>query len=54
MTSVWDELKRRNVIKVTIAYVIVAWLLLQVSETLISCRRKLIAPELLAIHFSFG
>ncbi len=35
MTSVWGELKRRNVIKVAIAYVIVGWLLLQVSETLV-------------------
>jgi len=29
------ELKRRNVIRVAIAYVIVAWLLLQVSDTLV-------------------
>jgi len=35
MTSVWGELRRRNVIKVAIAYVIVGWLLLQVSETLV-------------------
>ena len=34
MTSVWDELKRRNVIKVAIAYVIVAWLTLQIGDTL--------------------
>jgi hypothetical protein len=26
MGSVWAELKRRNVVKVAVAYVIVAWL----------------------------
>ena len=30
-----DELKRRNVFKVGIAYVIISWLLLQVSDTLV-------------------
>lgn len=39
MTSVWGELRRRNVIKVAIAYVIVGWLLLQVSETLVPVLR---------------
>jgi TolB-like protein/Tfp pilus assembly protein PilF len=34
MASVWGELKRRNVIKVAIAYVIVAWLILQIGDTL--------------------
>jgi hypothetical protein len=29
------ELKRRNVFRVALAYVIVAWLLLQVSDTLV-------------------
>jgi TolB-like protein len=33
--SFFAELKRRNVIKVAAAYVIVAWLLLQVSDTLV-------------------
>jgi len=33
--GLFQELKRRNVIKVTIAYIIVAWLLLQVSDTLV-------------------
>ena len=33
--SLFNELKRRNVFKVVIAYVIVAWLLLQVSDTLV-------------------
>ena len=35
MSSLWSELKRRNVVRVAIAYVIVAWLLLQVSDTLV-------------------
>ena len=30
-----DELKRRNVFKVAVAYLIIAWLLLQVSDTLV-------------------
>jgi len=33
--SLFKELKRRNVIKVAVAYIIVAWLLLQVSDTLV-------------------
>ena len=33
--SFFNELKRRNVFKVAIAYAIVAWLLLQVSDTLV-------------------
>jgi len=32
--SLLNELKRRNVFKVTAAYIIVGWLLLQVSDTL--------------------
>jgi len=32
--SLFSELKRRNVIKVAVAYIIVAWLLLQVADTL--------------------
>ena len=35
MSSIWGELKRRNVVRVAIAYVFVAWLLLQVSDTLV-------------------
>ena len=31
----FSELKRRNVFKVAAAYIIVAWLLLQVSDTLV-------------------
>jgi TolB-like protein len=33
MASVWGELKRRNVVRVAIAYAIVAWLLIEVSAT---------------------
>ena len=32
--SFFDELKRRNVIRIAIAYVVVAWLLIQVAETI--------------------
>jgi TolB-like protein/tetratricopeptide (TPR) repeat protein len=37
--SLVSELKRRNVFKVTAAYIIVAWLLLQVSDTLVPALR---------------
>ena len=33
--SLFAELKRRNVFKVAVAYGILAWLLLQVSDTLV-------------------
>jgi len=33
MASVWGELKRRNVVRVAIAYAIVAWFLIEVSAT---------------------
>jgi TolB-like protein len=36
MTSVWVELKRRNVVRVGIAYAIVAWLLLQVADVVLN------------------
>jgi hypothetical protein len=39
--SFFDELKRRNVFRVAFAYVVIAWMLLQVGDTL--------AP---ALHFS--
>lgn len=35
MSSVWGELKRRNVVRVAIAYVIVSWLTLQFTDILI-------------------
>ena len=36
MATVWGELKRRNVVRVAVAYVIVSWLILQLSDVLIS------------------
>ena len=33
MASVWAELKRRNVVKVAVAYAIVGWLLIEVAST---------------------
>ena len=33
MASVWGELRRRNVVKVAVAYAIVGWLLVQVADT---------------------
>jgi TolB-like protein len=35
MSSVWGELKRRNVVRVAVAYTVVAWLLLQVADTIL-------------------
>ena len=34
MASVWGELKRRNVVRVAIAYAIVSWLILQIVDVL--------------------
>ena len=34
MASVWGELKRRNVVRVAVAYVIIAWLILQVVDVI--------------------
>ena len=34
MASVWGELKRRNVVRVTVAYSIVSWLILQITDVL--------------------
>lgn len=36
MSSVWAELKRRNVVRVAIAYVITSWLLLQVADVVLN------------------
>jgi TolB-like protein len=36
MASIWEELQRRNVVKVAVAYVIVGWLILQLTDVLIS------------------
>lgn len=35
MASFWDELKRRNVVRVAIAYAVVSWLVLQLADVLI-------------------
>jgi TolB-like protein len=35
MTSFWGELKRRNVVRVAIAYAIVSWLLLQMADVVL-------------------
>lgn len=35
MVSAWAELKRRNVVRVAIAYAVVAWLLLQVADVVL-------------------
>jgi len=35
MTSFWGELKRRNVVRVAVAYVIVGWLILQFADVLV-------------------
>ena len=32
MSNFWEELKRRNVIRETLAYILVAWVLLQVAD----------------------
>ena len=34
MASVWGELKRRNVVRVVVAYAIVSWLILQLTDVL--------------------
>ena len=36
MASVWVELKRRNVVRVAIAYAVVAWLLLQLADVVLN------------------
>ena len=35
MASFWEELRRRNVVRVAIAYAIVSWLLLQVADVVL-------------------
>jgi len=36
MSGVWGELKRRNVVRVAVAYAIVSWLVLQLTDVLMS------------------
>ncbi len=40
MASVWAELKRRNVVKVAVAYAIVAWILIVISATVFPIVQK--------------
>jgi len=40
MASIWGELKRRSVVRVTIAYVVIAWLILQVSDVILNNIKK--------------
>lgn len=35
MSSLWGELKRRNVVRVAVAYAVVSWLILQLTDVLI-------------------
>lgn len=35
MSFMWDELKRRHVVKVGLAYVAVGWLLIEIASTLL-------------------
>jgi TolB-like protein len=59
MGNIFDELKRRNVLRVAIAYVVAAWLLLQVADVVLN---NIAAPEwvfrsillLVAIGFPFA
>jgi TolB-like protein/Tfp pilus assembly protein PilF len=50
MASVWEELKRRNVVRVAVAYAIVAWLLIQVAATVLPVFQ---APDWIARVFTF-
>ena len=36
MASVWRELKRRNVVRVALAYAAVAWLVLQIADVILN------------------
>jgi len=36
MTSFWEELKRRNVVRVAVAYAVIAWLLLQLGDVVLN------------------
>lgn len=35
MPSVWAELKRRNIVRIAVAYAVVAWLLIEVAATIL-------------------
>ncbi len=48
--ALWGELKRRNVVKVAVAYAIVGWLLIEVSTTVLPVFE---APDWIAQVFTF-
>ncbi len=50
MASVWGELKRRNVVKVAVAYAIVGWLSIEVSATVLPIFE---APDWIVQVFTF-
>ncbi len=50
MASVWVELRRRNVVKVAVAYAIVAWLLVEVASVVLPTFK---APEWIMQVFTF-
>ncbi len=50
MTSFFGELRRRNVVKVAVAYAIVGWLLIEVSSTVLPLFE---APDWIAQVFAF-
>ncbi len=50
MASVWGELRRRNVVKVAVAYAIVAWLLVEVASVLLPTFE---APDWIMQVFTF-
>ena len=50
MSSFFEELKRRNVIKATIAYIVVGWVLLQVASVVLPITN---APDWVLKTFSF-
>ena len=42
MTSLFNELKRRNVFRVALVYIVAAWLLLQVADVVLN---NIVAPN---------
>ena len=48
MSSLFDELKRRNVFRVTVAYLVAAWLVMQVADIVLDI---ILAPEWVAQVF---
>ncbi len=50
MSSVWAELRRRNVVKVAVAYAIVGWLLVEVASVVLPTFK---APEWIMQVFTF-